>query len=80
MTMLKERNFAHDGKGFVLRLFETESGFVVIAYLDDEQVSPSYGDSFETDSDYFAQHQKRITDHLFETAMSDIKDNVYIGA
>lgn len=80
MDKLEERNFTHNGKSFVLRLFKANAGFVVIAYLGDEQVSPSYGVTFEVNGDYFGQYQQRLTDHLFDIAQSDIENNVYIGA
>jgi hypothetical protein len=77
MTQLEERSFVHNGKTFLLRLFGTGSGFSVVAFLSGQQVSPSYGVSFETHADYFMQHKARLTDHLFEIAKSDIEQEMY---
>jgi hypothetical protein len=77
MHQLEERSFEHGGKSFSLRLFGTETGFSVVAFLDGKQVSPSYSVSFITHADYFMQHKTRLIDHLFGTAQSDIEVEMY---
>ncbi len=80
MQQIEERSFEHKGNTFALRLFGTGSGFSVVAFLNGQQVSPSYSVSFETHSDYFMQHKARLTDHLFEIAQSDIEHEMYFRA
>jgi len=77
MHKIEERSFPHKGKNFVLKLFQTESGFQVVAFLDGKQVSPSYGVNFVTYVDYFMEHKDRLTNQLFSTAQSDIEQEMY---
>lgn len=80
MQQLEERKFSHKGKTFVLKLFGAETGFSVVAFLDGQQVSPSYNVSFETHADYFMQHKQSLTGSLFGIAQSDIEHELYYGS
>jgi hypothetical protein len=77
MQELEKREFTHDRKTFVLRLFGTRTGFSVVAFLADKQVSPSYSVDFATHTDYFMQHKESLTETLFGTARSDIETGMY---
>jgi hypothetical protein len=77
MQELQEREFTHDGQTFALKLFGTGTGFSVIAFLADMQVSPSYSVDFATHTDYFMQHKESLTETLFGTAQSDIETGMY---
>lgn len=80
MVEIEKRTFAHDGKTFELRLYRASNGFNVVAFLDEQQVSPCYGVSFTTHADYFSQHHQRLTEHLFDIARSDIALGMYFGS
>lgn len=80
MQQLEERSFEHKGKTFTLKLFGTGSGFSVVVFLSEQQVSPSYSVTFEAHTDYFMQHKARLTDHLFGIAQSDIEQEMYFRA
>ena len=77
MQQIEERPFQHNGNSFLLRLVRTENGFVVVAFLGGQQVSPSYGVDFITHTEYFMQHQKRLTEQLFRLAQSDLEQGIY---
>lgn len=80
MQQLQERKFDHKGKSFKLKLFGSDHGFTVIAFLGEQQVSPSYSVDFITHTDYFMQHQASLTENLFGVAQSDIEQGMYFGA
>ncbi|MGI0133727.1 MAG: hypothetical protein ACREBW_02055 [Candidatus Micrarchaeaceae archaeon] len=80
MTLLEDRQFQHSGKTFSLKLFGTDTGFSVVAFLNDQQVSPSYTISFETHTDYFMQHKASLTESLFGLAQSDLEHGMYFRA
>ena len=80
MQQIEERSFEHKDKIFSLRLFGVDAGFFVVAFLDEQQVSPSYGVNFETHIDHFMQHKERLTDQLFDIARSDIEQEMYFRA
>lgn len=77
MQLLQDHSHEHNGKTFVLKLFRSNTGFSVVAFLDGQQVSPSYSVSFETHTDYFMEHQQSLTDNLLSTAKSDIDNDLY---
>ena len=77
MHELEERAFEHNGRRFVAKLYGADHRFSVVVFLDDKQVSPSYGVDFETHVDYFMQYKEKLTNHLFELAQSDIDQEMY---
>lgn len=77
MKEIETRDFEHNGRKFVLRLFKTETGFSVVAFHDKNQVSPSYSASLEVHADYFMQHKQSITENLYRIARSDIEVGMY---
>ena len=77
MTLLEERDFQHNDRKFLLKLFRTDLGFSVTAFLNGQQVSPSYSVSFETHTDYFMQHQDSVVENLFGFARSDLEQGMY---
>lgn len=77
MQPIEERQFQYNGNSFPLRLFRTENGLVVVAYLGGQQVSPSYGGDFITHTDFFMQHQERLAEQLFRLAQSDLEQGIY---
>lgn len=80
MALIKVRTFEHSGKTFALKLFSTDNGFSVVAFLNGQQVSPSYTVSFETDVNYFMQQKGRLTESLFSLAQSDLEHGMYCHA
>ncbi|EKF9795927.1 hypothetical protein ACI1G1_000314 [Vibrio cholerae] len=71
-------NFQHKGKTFEIKVFQTSDGFKVISYLNNQQVSPSYNVSLETNIDYFMQHKESLVAQLVGIACSDIQHEMYI--
>ena len=80
MKHLEERAFQHNGNNFSLRLFGTDRSFVVVAFLGEEQVSPSYSVDFVTHADFFMQHKQSLIEDLFALAQSDIEKGMYFHA
>lgn len=80
MQQLQERTFEHKGESFKLKLFGTDHGFTVVAFLKEQQASPSYSVDFVTHTDYFIQHQASLTENLFGLAQSDIEKGMYFRA
>ena len=80
MQELDQRTFEHNGRRFVAKLYGGDGRFSVVVFLDGDQVSPSYSVDFVTHADYFMQHRERLTEHLFELAQSDIKQEMYFHA
>jgi hypothetical protein len=80
MRELVQRTFEHAGRRFVAKLYEDDSRFSVVVFLDGDQVSPSYSVDFVTHQDYFMQHKEKLIEHLFELAQSDIKQEMYFHA
>lgn len=79
MNEINRRIFKHKDLEFSVRLYQTPTGFSVIAFLKDQQVSPSYSVSFEAHADFFMQHKERLTEHLFSLAESDIEVEMYFS-
>ncbi len=77
MKLLDERTIQCKDKQFTLKLFATNNCFTVIAFLGDEQVSPSYSVDLDTHIDYFMQHKARLTENIFALAKSDIEQGMY---
>lgn len=77
MEQLDSRSFTHNGNTFELKLYGTNSGFSVVAFLGDKQVSPKYSVDFDTYQDHFMQYQQKLTDSLFGIARSDIEHHMY---
>lgn len=77
MEPLETRNFVFEGREFKLRLFGTNSSYTVIAFLGQQQISPSYSVDFITHIDYFIQHKSSLIEHLFDVAESDIEQGMY---
>lgn len=77
MTLLETRTHTHNNTDFELKLFETDTGFSVVAFLNGKQVSPSYTVTFETNQDHFMEHKDDLIDSLFGHAQSDLKNGLY---
>lgn len=79
-NQIEEQSFEHAGRTFQLKLFGGIDSYTVIAFVDNEQVSPSYTVSLDTHIDYFLQNKASYVERLFEDARSDIKHGMYFRA
>ena len=80
MTTVDERPFILGDRRFTLKLTASDTQYTVVAYLDDQPVSPTYTVSVQTNVDYFIQHKAHLTESLFQLAQSDLEQGLYVGA
>ncbi len=79
-NLIEVREYSHDGNNFQLHLFGGTDSYTVIAYLNNQQISPSYSVSLVTHIDYFLQHKASLVERLFDVARSDIEHGIYFRA
>jgi len=75
MKLIDERpykSFKYDGKEFMLRLYVTESGYRLAGYLQNKQVTPTYGLDFSKDDEHLKQVGVSLVENLFEHVQGDI--------
>jgi len=77
MERLEGRRKVHEGNEFVLKLFRETDRLLVRAFLDSKLVSPEYSIHIVTAQSYFWEHQRKLSDNLFDLAASDIDVGMY---
>jgi hypothetical protein len=77
MELFEERRHVHAGNEFVLKLFRETDRLLVRAFLDSKLVSPEYRIHIVKARSYFWEHQRRLSDNLFDLAASDIDVGMY---